>query len=85
MSYTLPIGYEKEINTSKYLKCLAEGMKDWIEVKVIAGNKDIQTYKNELEKEIKPSKSLVKDILTKMKSIGIKKDILMEFRETFKH
>ena len=77
------LGYEQEINNQRYLKCLVEGMKDWVEVKAKSGNKGISQYQNEIKKEIKPYPNLTSNILEKMKVLGIDKDILNEFKGIF--
>ncbi len=84
MAFTSILRYERDINNQRYLKCLAEGMGEWIDVKASTGNIKILEHKEEIKKEIKPSPSLMNNMLEKMKAIGIKEDILVEFKKVFK-
>ena len=82
------IGLEQEINTSKYLKSLVEGMHDWVEVKSLTGNEDLAQCKEQLDKEIENYKKtepsyLTRAIIEKMASLGIEKDLLKEFKSVF--
>ena len=82
-STTNSLWIEHDLTNQKYLKCLAEGMKDWIDVKALTGNEEIAQYKDELQKEIIVSETLPTKILNKMKYLGIRKDLLLEFKEIF--
>ena len=84
MAFTSVLRYEKDLNNQRYLECLADGMDEWIDVKALTGNIKIFEHKQEIKKEIKASPSLIKNVLEKMKSIGIKKDTLIEFKKIFK-
>lgn len=83
MASTNYLKIEQDFNTPKYLKCLAEGMIEWIEVKSQTGNQEINFYKTELEKEIKPSEKLPTKVINKMKALGINGDTLKEFKGVF--
>ena len=85
MVYLKNNNIEEEFDTLRYLKCLSEGMNDWIEVKAKTGNVEIKNSMKELQKEISKehSKTLPKTVFNKMKSLGINKDTLKEFKGIF--
>ena len=83
MTSTLSLRIEQDLSNPRYLKCLAEGMKDWIEVKSQTGNEEITQYKKEIQDEIVPSEKIIVQVLEKMKSLGIRKDLLTEFKGIF--
>ena len=83
MTSTLSLRIEQDLSNPRYLKCLAEGMKDWIEVKSQTGNEEITQYKKEIQDEIVPSEKIIVQVLEKMKSLGIRKDLLTEFKSIF--
>jgi len=83
MTSTLSLRIEQDLSNPRYLKCLAEGMKDWIEVKSQTGNEEITQYKKEIQDEIVPSEKIIVRVLEKMKSLGIRKDLLTEFKGIF--
>ncbi len=76
-------------NTSKYVKYLAEGMHDWLEVKEKTGNGEISSFKNKIEKEISSFKKesnprkFSSKILNKMEILGLNKSLLEEFKGVF--
>ena len=78
---TLQIEYD--LTNQRYLKCLVEGMLEWIEVKSNTGNEDIKFHRKKLEQGISPSPELPREIFNKMKSFGIKKESLEEFKGVF--
>ncbi|PIN94681.1 hypothetical protein COU53_02475 [Candidatus Pacearchaeota archaeon CG10_big_fil_rev_8_21_14_0_10_30_48] len=78
-----PLQIEHDLTNQRYLKCLAEGMLEWIEVKSNTGNEDIKTHRRKLEQEISPSSELPRVMFNKMKSFGIKKETLEEFKGVF--
>ena len=71
------------------MKCIAEGMKDWMEVKVAVGNKDLVEAKGKIGKEILSySKDIAPElfsvkIIEKMKALGVEKNNLKEFKGVF--
>ena len=80
-----------ENNNLEYLKCLAEGMHDWLEIKAKLGDEEILSIKANIEKEI-DSSPITKEtspiyfsskIAEKMKLFGISKDKLSEFKGIF--
>tara|TARA_Y100000310_G_C20173884_1_gene574944 strand:+ start:127 stop:387 length:261 start_codon:yes stop_codon:yes gene_type:complete len=81
----LILKHEQDLTNSKYLKCVAEGMKDWIEVKSLTGNQEIKKYRRDLINEIpnKPNKKVILKLLGKMRSLGLNKEIVSEFKGTF--
>ncbi len=89
MAYTNYLEAEYKNNSSKYVKCLAEGIHDWIDVKEKSGNTQIIEFRSELEKEISSSHKkttpefLLKTIARRMEMLGIGKDLLMEFKGVF--
>jgi hypothetical protein len=83
MTSTIKLTHEPDFNNQRYLRSLAEGMKEWIEVKSLTGNQEIKQCRKELEKEIIPSKSLPNKIFDKMKSLGIRRETLTEFKGVF--
>tara|TARA_Y100000310_G_C20689115_1_gene821024 strand:+ start:1551 stop:1820 length:270 start_codon:yes stop_codon:yes gene_type:complete len=83
MTSTTNLTIEPDSPNQRYLKCLAEGMKDWIDLKSRTGNQEIKSYRRQLHKEITPSPTIQKKLINKMKALGIKKDILKEFQGVF--
>lgn len=81
---------KNKINNLDYLKCFSEGMKDWLEVKSKSGNNEIKQNKSMLSKEIKECltnitpKSFSERIADKMKSLGVKRDTVIEFKGIFR-
>tara|TARA_Y100000310_G_scaffold317953_1_gene371438 strand:- start:1731 stop:2006 length:276 start_codon:yes stop_codon:yes gene_type:complete len=83
MTSTTHLTIEPDLPNQRYLKCVAEGMQEWIDIKSRTGNKEIKSHKKQLQKEITPSLKLQTKLINKMKSLGITKDVLKEFTGTF--
>ncbi|MEM3067364.1 MAG: hypothetical protein QXX91_01770 [Thermoplasmata archaeon] len=81
---------EQKKNNRIYLKCLVEGMRDWLDIKEKAGNIEIRLLKPKIEKEINAiSKKEVfpikvpKLIINKMKNLEVNRELIMEFKGIF--
>jgi hypothetical protein len=83
MTSTTHLTIEPDLSNQRYLKCVAEGMREWIDIKSRTGNQEIKSHKKQLQKEITPSPKLPTKVINKMKSLGINKDVLKEFTGVF--
>ena len=88
--YKLYKGNKKsEYNNSKYVKCLAEGIHDWMEIKIKTGSKDLMTIRSKMEKEISSysknnsPKVFSVHVMKRMREEGVKDDKLEEFKGIF--
>ena len=85
MAYTNYLEAEYKNNSSRYVKSLAEGIHDWIDVKEKSGNRQIIEFRSELEKEISSKnkktapESFLKAIARKMEALGMINYLLIEF------
>ena len=86
----LQIINEQEKNSKTYLKCLVEGMHEWLEIKEKAGYTEIKLIKPKIEREIDMNVKKVilpiefpKIVFGKMKGLGLDKDLLKEFKGVF--
>ena len=81
---------EQEKNSRTYLKCLIEGMHEWLEIKEKAGYNEIKLIKPKIEKEIDINVKKItlpvefpKIVIEKMKNLGMNKELLREFKGVF--
>lgn len=91
MASTTNLQTKSEHHTnSEFLKCLAEGMHEWLQVKEQTCTDINPKTQSLLDREIDLScrkatpLSLPNKIVNKMKSLGIKRNMLIEFKGVFK-